>query len=129
YSPSASASYHKFPTPRYSFNFSFGAAPGNVDHLLQLLEAELKSLRENGPSQQDIDKVKAAYVNQMEQSKQSNGFWLNYISGRLQNEDDLYYIFKTSAILEQITPAFLKQLAGKYLSGRDLVDFRLIPVE
>ncbi|TSJ40527.1 insulinase family protein [Mucilaginibacter corticis] len=127
YSPSVRAGTAKYPEARFSLNVSFGCAPQNVEKLIASALDEINKLKTDGPLQINLDKFKVENRRSMEVQLKTNGFWLGYISGQLQNKEPLdqvdHYIESTG----KITPADVKEIAGKYLSGKNYIRLVLMP--
>lgn len=66
------------PQPGYgSTSVSFGSSPENVDKLVGGVLAELDRLRRDGPTDDDVQKVKETEKRQIETAVKQNGYWLN----------------------------------------------------
>ena len=66
------------PEPGYgTTNVQFGSAPANSERLTQAVLSEVARLREEGPSQPDVQAVKEAEKNGLQGAFKQNGFWLN----------------------------------------------------
>jgi zinc protease len=129
YSPSCQVMNNKLPRARYAFVFSFGCAPRNVDHLIDLVQGEMAKLRTNGVDAEDIQKYKAAYVKQVELALKENGFWLDYITGQLENNENMLDVQQVNERINAVTPESLKAAANKYLTGDNMIKFVLVPAE
>ena len=127
YTPSAQASSAKFPEARYTFGISFGCSPQNVEKLIASSLDEINKLKTVGPPQVNIDKLVAEDRRQRETSMKTNGYWLNYLNGRLQNGEDFKLMNSYDGILNKVSPATLKAAAQKYLSGKNYVRLVLMP--
>jgi len=127
YSPGVFDNTSKYPRPRYSFIIQFGCAPQNVDKLIASTLDEINKLRTDGPPQENVDKWRAEEKTGFGLQLKTNGFWLKYIDGQLQNGDDLLQVTQYTGLLDGVTPAGLKDLAGKYLSGGNYIRLVLLP--
>lgn len=66
------------PLPGYgTMAVQFGSAPENVDKLVAAVLAEVQRLQKEGPSADDIQKVKETQKRDIETALQQNGYWLN----------------------------------------------------
>jgi zinc protease len=76
---SVSAGYSDIaPIPGYgSISVRFGSSPENVEKLQAAVMAEVDRLRREGPSASDVQAVKEAEKNQLQESFKQNGYWLN----------------------------------------------------
>jgi len=127
YSPSVSEQVSKFPQQRYNFVIRFGCAPQNVDKLIASTLDEIAKLRNDGPLPENVDKWRTEAKNSLEPQLKKNGFWLGYINGQLQNNEDMDMINHYNAFLDEVTPASLREMAGKCLSGDNYIRLVLLP--
>ena len=66
------------PLPGYgTMAVQFGSAPENVDKLVAAVLAEVQRLQKDGPSADDIQKVKETQKRDIETALQQNGYWLS----------------------------------------------------
>jgi zinc protease len=127
YSPTVQSSYNKNPRNRYAIIVAFGCAPKNVDHLIEMVQQEMMALKTQGAAADDIEKFKASYAKSVELSLKDNGFWLSYLSNQYENNEDILQIQDMGKNLTRITPESLKEAAGKFLTGENLIRFELLP--
>ncbi|KAA2238982.1 insulinase family protein [Chitinophaga agrisoli] len=127
YSPSVQFTYNKYPKNRYGFIIAFGCAPANVQHLVTLVLQEMQSLRDKGASPEEVEKVKAATRHNTELALKDNSFWLSYLSGQLENSEDLLEVQHVQERLNAVTPQALQHAAQLYLTDKNLLQFALLP--
>ncbi len=127
YSPGARMSYMKSPRNRYSFTVSFGSSPENVDKLVAATLDEINKVKTNGAQAADIEKFLAEERRSTETQLKQNGFWLGYLSNQYQNNESPTKVLTYLDSLKKITPAGLKDIANKFLSGDNLIKFVLLP--
>ena len=127
YGVGSRASYSKYPENRYSFSIGFGCSPDNVEKLIASVLDEIKKIRDNGPLQVDVEKVQAEERRVTEVQLKENGFWLGYLNGQFQNDENPEQILSYQEALKKITPEALKVAANKYLSGDNYVRLVLYP--
>jgi len=107
---------------------SFGCAPQNADKLVASTLDELAKLRNDGPLQANIDKWRAEAKTAHETAIKTNGYWLGYLSGHLQNKEDLHEVDGYTKELDAVTVSRLRDAARKYLSGANYIRLELLPV-
>ncbi|MGK7395008.1 MAG: M16 family metallopeptidase [Candidatus Cyclobacteriaceae bacterium M3_2C_046] len=107
YSAGSRASANKYPYDHYAFNISFPCAPENVEDLTETTFELIRSIQENGPSEEDVQKVKETQRRIREENLQDNRFWLNAL------ENMYYYGFDPRDILD-----YQEKVAD--LSARDI---------
>ncbi|MEN0055282.1 MAG: insulinase family protein [Mucilaginibacter sp.] len=127
YSPKVQTSYNKYPRNRFALTVSFSCAPQNADHLVNLVEQEMQTLRENGPDADDVQKFKAQYEKTFELALKDNTFWLNYLLNQYENNEDPMQALDTGKLLQKIDAASLKKAAEVFLSGQNMITFQLLP--
>ena len=127
YSPGVQANTAKLPQQRYSFIIHFGCAPQNVEKLIASTLDEIGKLKTDGPLQENIDKWRAEEKTSFEPQLKTNGFWLNYLNGQLQNGQDLNQFNNYYKLLDAVKPGDVKTMSGKYLSGDNYIRLVLRP--
>ena len=115
------------PQQRYSFIIHFGCAPQNVEKLIASTLDEIGKLKTDGPLQENIDKWRAEEKTSFEPQLKTNGFWLNYLNGQLQNGQDLNQFNNYYKLLDAVKPGDVKTMSGKYLSGDNYIRLVLRP--
>ena len=114
YSASASVSYLA-PLPGYTTaTISFGCAPENVDKMVAAAIAEVKKLREQGPSAADVQKDQEVERRELEVALKQNAFW----TGGLQTLHSLGWdarrIAKRRERIDLLTTENLKATFQRY---------------
>lgn len=127
YSPTVFVNMAKFPSERYRFGIAFGCAPQNVDKLIASTLDEIEKTKSKGPSQVNINKFLAENERRRETEIKTNAWWLNYISGQVQNNDDLNQIQSYASEQKSLTPESIKESAENYLSGKNFIRMVLLP--
>ncbi len=127
YTPGVSQSTSKYPQPRYSFIIRFGCAPQNVDILVASTLDEINKLKKNGPPQVNVDKWRAEEKTNWKTTIQSNDFWISYMTGQLENGEDLHQINRQLSVVNQLVPADVQQAAAQYLGGNNFIKLVLLP--
>lgn len=79
YSGGMQGNLEKLPYPHYSFFIELPCGPAKVDTLLIAMTAEINKLKNEGPSQANLDKVKQQWLEQNKTSMKENGTWLSEI--------------------------------------------------
>jgi len=127
YSPGAEVSTAKLPQQRYSFIVHFGCAPQNVDKLIASALDEIGKLKTDGPLQENIDKWRAEDKTSFEPQLKTNAFWLSYLTGQLQTDENLDQVNHYNELLDSVKPGEVKTMARKYLSGDNYIKLVLLP--
>ncbi|WP_293927715.1 M16 family metallopeptidase [Sphingobacterium sp. UBA6320] len=127
YSVGASANYGKLPRSRYTFGIGFGTAPDKVDVLIKSAVDEVAKIKKNGPVKEDIEKFVIEQKRQLELQLKENGFWVGYLSGSYQNQEDVTEILRKLDDLNQVSVESVKAVADKYLKDDRMFEFILLP--
>ena len=102
------------PQPGYgTTSVQFGSAPERVDSLVATVMTELDKMRREGPSEDDVQKVKETEKEGLETSFKQNGFWLGALeTAQMLGWDPVSIIHRTertdSLTRENIHAAFVK---------------------
>ncbi len=127
YTPSVSVAYTNIPTEKYSLTITFNCAPENVDKLIEASLEEVASVRNNGPDGAELQKFIAGQKRTRETQLNSNTYWAYYLRGEYMMKEKPEEILKQNADLDGITQKSIQQAAVQYVSGRDLIEFILMP--
>ena len=127
YSPQVGLNISKYPTAHYYFTVSFSCATANVEKLIAAALDEVKHIRDNGATNDDINKFKSEEQRQFELSLRDNGFWLNYLTGRLKNGEDMTSLLNVKDRLNSVTVESTKAIAQKYLNADNYIRLVLMP--
>ncbi|MBE9601942.1 insulinase family protein [Pedobacter sp. MC2016-24] len=127
YSPQVTITGTKYPKAVYQCQITFGCAPENVDKLISSALDEIKRLKNDGPSQIDVDKWKAEFRRTLETQRQTNIYWLSKVSTYLQNDLSLTSSDFNNAIVDKITPQTVREAANLYFNDKNYIRLTLLP--
>ena len=126
YGVGVSGSVSKIPAKRYSFRIAFQCAPENVEKLVNRTMAEIQKVKVSGAEAGDIDKFKAETKRQTETQLRENGFWLGYLQGQYQDNEDVKEVLKENEMLKKVTVESTKMAAKKYFA-ENMIKVILLP--
>jgi zinc protease len=126
YGVGVSGSVSKIPAKRYDFKIAFQCAPENVEKLVNRTMAEIQKVKSTGAEQTDIEKFKAETKRQTETQLRENGFWLGYLQGQYQDEEDVKEVLKEDEMLKKVTVESTKITAKKYFA-ENMIKVILLP--
>jgi zinc protease len=126
YSPSVGGGGSRTPRQAYTVQVSYSSSPANADKLTASALAFIDTLKRVGPTQADVDKVKAQTLRVRETSLRQNGFWLSNIAARDQAGEDLAGLLDDASI-RALTPAQIQAAARQYLDLGNYARFVLLP--
>jgi zinc protease len=128
YSVSATGSLAKYPKPEYQFAINFGSAPDKADLLWNTIKAVIDTVKQNGASAAELQKVREQQLRTQEVSLKENGYWVGNIAARLENgEDPRGLATYTKDFIEKLTSEQIRDAARRYLDMARYAKFVLLP--
>ena len=104
-------------------------AEASTDDLVTAAFAEIDKIKENGVSDEDLQKVKETQRRNREENLKQNRFWLNQISGYYYNKSELETFFEAESLTEGMNSSDLQEAAKKYINTENYVKVVLMPEE
>lgn len=112
YGVSVSSGLSNAPTEEYSLLVSFDTDPAKFDQIEPIIEQEIRTIAEQGPRADDLDKVKKNLVKARADALQDNGTWVGLLDDLiLYGLDDS----KCEEMVESMTPADVQGWARRIL--------------
>ncbi len=127
YGVGARITMEKLPKPEYRISIYWGCAPANIDKLVETVFVEMDKIVKNGPTDEDIKKAKETFINERETQLKENNFWLNYIEGRIIDNDVYTNFDQYKKIVKSITKKELQKAAKQYFNKKHYVKVLLKP--
>lgn len=127
YSTGVRVNYTKYPRNRYSVTIAFGSGPENVEKLISATMDEINKIKQKGAQQVDVDKFLAEERRTTQLQLKENSFWVGYLAGQYQNQEDPKHVLTYLEDLKEVTPQSLKVAANKYLGGENVIQLILMP--
>ena len=128
YSPSVGASSTRVPKAEYLVQVQYGSSPENVEKLTQAVFALVDTLKTQGPSAADVEKVREQLIRARETELKTNGYWSGNIAARDQAGEDLAGLLEPyDRMLRALDPALIRRAAQKYLDEKNYARFILLP--
>ncbi|MGB7842469.1 MAG: insulinase family protein, partial [Salinimicrobium sp.] len=116
YGVGARGTLNKIPYGSYSFSISFPCGPENVDKLTQAALSEVEKIRENGPTDKDLAKIKETYLVEHKQELKENKFWIQKMEMADVEDYDINEITKFEEKLNSLSADKIQDVAEKYLT-------------
>jgi zinc protease len=117
----------KFPYPNFSLGASLPCGPENVDKLITATLEEIEKIKKNGPSVEDLNKVKETWKQQHEVNLKENNFWARQLLQNVELEIDPRAILSYEKRIAALTPDNVKDAAVKYLDMKNYTQIVLNP--
>jgi zinc protease len=127
YDVSVSQSSERDPRQEYQFTVDFGSAPERVDTLRAAVFREIERIKRDGPTPDEIEKVREIQRRGEETEVRQNGFWLNALASAARYGQDPRMILKRSELRASLNPTLIRDIARKYLNESRYVQVRLLP--
>jgi zinc protease len=118
----------KFPKPKYTITSSWGCNPDSISKLSQIVLGEMAKIKKNGPSVEDLNKVKETLIRERETRLKENNFWISSFQNLYLNDDRLMTLDEYKTFVNSFTEKDIKKVAGKYLDTENYVKVALTPV-
>ncbi len=130
YSPGAGGACNRVPRQSYLLQVQFNSAPDNVEKLSKSVFALIDSLKANGPSQADVDKVKEELLRGHEVDVKNNSYWTGNILARDAAGEDIAGLGDAyNDMIKNLTAAQIQAAAKRYFDTNNYARFVLLPVE
>ena len=117
----------KYPKSEFSLTIIFGCDPKRQDKLVSVIFKEMEKIIKNGPTEEDLNKVKETIIRQRETDLKKNDWWVRKL-------EDMYYLDETKLSLKDFNDKVkavkiedLKADAGKYFNMKNYVKVYLKP--
>ena len=127
YGGEVKGSLQPVPYPHYEISAMLPTGPENVDRLVAAMFAEIDSVRKDGPTQAELDKVKANWRTTYTQRMNDNGFWLGHLMGAQLTGARPERILTMMDELGKLTVADVRATARRYFDKDNYVQVVLMP--
>jgi zinc protease len=117
----------RLPKPNYSCGVSFTCSPANVADLTQSSLDEIKRLQKDGPSADNLEKVRETLLRNFEKGLKEDGFWLGSLQFYRENELAFPEILKLPERAKALTADQVRDAARKYFASDNMLNARLLP--
>jgi zinc protease len=128
YSVSAGGQLTKYPKPEYQFTVDFGSSPDKVDLLWKTVQAVIDTVKRDGATAAELQKVREQQLRTQEVSLKENSYWVGNIAARLQNSEDPRGLATyTQDYIQKLTSEQIRDAARRYLDMSRHARFVLLP--
>ncbi len=129
YGVSINGTFSKLPKPKYSITSTWGCNPDNIEKLSQTVLDEMNKIKMNGPTEEDLNKVKETLIRERETQVKENNFWLSYLQNHYLFGNKILTLEEFNAAINSFTIKKIKAVANKYLNTSSYVEVALTPKE
>jgi zinc protease len=116
YSVNASGGLSKIPYSSYHFSISFPCGPENVQKLIKAAQKQIQNILENGPTSEDLEKVKKHQVLAYEKNMKENSYWLDHLVQPAVSHTSKTAFLHYGDKVHSLTKADIRKAAKEYLS-------------
>jgi zinc protease len=127
YGAGMSGQLNKNPYGNYRINVSIPCGPENVDILIKATLAEIQKIKDNGPTEADLNKVKETWLKQYYEELKDNGYWLNRLVQSDEAGTDPADILTVDKRINAVTAKDIKDAANKYFDMKNYLTVILNP--
>jgi zinc protease len=127
YTGQLAGALHMIPYEHYEISTQLPTGPEKVDQLVAALFAEIDSVKSNGPTQAELDKVKANWRVGYERAQHENGYWLQHLQQSLLQGMPLARLLTIMDEVDALTVADVKTAAQRYFDKDNYVQVVLLP--
>jgi zinc protease len=118
---------NKNPYNNYSLGVSLPCGPENVDKLIKATIGEIDKIKANGPTVDDLNKVKETWRQQYEVNIKDNAFWARQLLLSVEVGTNPSEVLSYEKRIAALTPNDVKDAALKYLDMKNFVQVVLNP--
>lgn len=115
------------PKEEYNFNIGWGCDPKRVDELADAVFQTIDSLKNYGPEDIYITKVRETQLRQFEVNLKENRFWESQLKNAYYDDFNPQLIIKRKEEVANLSKEMVKKAAQKYLNTKNYVKFILLP--
>lgn len=125
YGVGVAGSIGRIPTPTVTLFMQFDTDPKLQDKMLNLIHKELKTIAEEGPKAEDVQKVKENMKKQHKENVEENGWWLSTLNHYYFSNIDLVNNFDKA--LENISAKSIQELAKQLITKKNALKVTMLP--
>ena len=127
YGGGMNGSLSKNPYNGYTINVSLPCGPENVDKLIKATFAEIQKVKEKGPLEADLNKVKEAFSKQYLEDMRDNNYWLSRLQRGSELGADPADILTVEKRMNAVTTKDIQEAAKKYFNMNNYFQAVLYP--
>ena len=116
YGVGARGGLNKLPYGSYNFTISFPCGPENVEKLKEAALAQVQEIVENGPTEEDVEKVKQAQLLDYKENLKKNTYWIRALKDADYSKSDKSKVLGKTKEIGNITVESIQAVANKYLT-------------
>jgi zinc protease len=111
----------KYPYGNYTYFAQLPTSTAKADSAVMALNAEIEAIKKNGPSKENLDKVKQQWIEQYKTSLEENGTWLQKIQGIMLDGKSVDRFLNFEKYANALTVEQVKATANLLFNGKNSV--------
>jgi len=119
----------QYPEAKYNIVINWGTNPDLVDTLSKIVFHEIVKLMDNGPTAEDMVKIRETSIRERETNDKQNNFWSSSLDFAWYNTQDMLTFNEYRDLINSISPEDLKQAANVYFTPDHYLRLVLLPEE
>ncbi len=127
YGGGTQAQFEKLPYPHYTFFLQLPCGPEKVDTLLYAANKEIRDLIKNGPSKENLEKVKQQWIEKYKVDIKENGTWLSKLEDFYFPGKDPDYFINYEKHVNALTQKDVQDAAKLFFSTGNVITGILRP--
>ena len=114
----------KYPEEKFALQISFDTDPNKKEELVQIIFAEIEKLIANGPSAENLQKVKEFMQKKHKENLKENGYWLGVMDEFALSNVNMHQNYNET--LEQITAKDIQDFTKMMFSQGNRVEVTMV---
>jgi zinc protease len=119
----------QYPDPKYNIVINWGTNPDLVDTLSKIVFYEIDKLIDNGPTAEDMVKIKELSIRERETNDKQNNFWSSSLDFAMFNMVELLTFDEYRELINSVSTEDLKKAANRYFTPDHYLRLVLLPEE
>jgi zinc protease len=121
YGVGARGDFRKISYPGATFTISFPCGPENVDKLVEAALKEVEKIKMQGPTMEDLNKVKEAYFLEKKENLKKNDYWLSVLVDAASEKRDASKMINNDDLINNLTQNDIQKIAQEILDENYLL--------
>ena len=127
YGGGMSGALERIPYQNYRISVSLPCGPDNVDKVIAATLAEIEKMKQDGPTAEDLNKVKQNWITSHATAMRTNEHWLTALQDATLYQTDPGDILTVEQRINEVTADDVKAAANRYLNTGNYVQMVLYP--
>ena len=116
------------PVGNFSFSIGFPCSPDMVDQLIEAAWDEVRKIQENGPTEEDLNKVKEKRRIALEENLKRNNYWNSQLSSIRTYELPWETMLEARNSIEQMSIERVQKVAQEFLVRENMLEVKKFPL-